>query len=214
MADADLYSQLRSTVFMSLSDLDYVNAAVSRSEQQLRPSENGASSSTRQSDPASREGDAADAESRPPSSSSPSASPSSPSTTALSPTPGQSADFPEAVQQPSLASLLASLQTATLDAQSLGTSLSSPPNPPNDPTSAGEDDDDENEDEDLDLDSLKALLAKLDETEGAADDLEGRLDGLIDNLDALLGAMGGMALPDFPDSAKAAGETLETEKEK
>ncbi|BGP23105.1 hypothetical protein JCM10295v2_001998 [Rhodotorula toruloides] len=52
------------------------------------------------------------------------------------------------------------------------------------------------EGDELSEQALNAMLAQLDEAEGAADDLEGRLDGLIGHLDQLLGALGGVGEPD------------------
>lgn len=176
---------------MSLSDLDYVNAAVSRSEQQPQPPQAGGSLGS-------------------------ASAPTSTSIESVERTNGAEGaalvDDDDAMPSssrsgaggvPSLAALLANLESVTIDAQRLGVSSSSTTalfatsdRPLSDggpsPQQRDQDgEDDEEEEEDLDPDSLRQLLAKLDETEGAADDLEGRLDGLIDNLDKLLGALGG-----------------------
>ncbi|TKA50432.1 hypothetical protein B0A53_06314 [Rhodotorula sp. CCFEE 5036] len=176
---------------MSLSDLDYVNAAVSRSEQQPQPPRAGGSLGS-------------------------ASAPTSTSIESVERTNGAEGaalndDDDEDVMPsgaragvPSLAALLASLESVTIDAQRLGVSSSSTTalfassdrplsarGPSQLPDQNGHDGEEEEEEEDLDPDSLRQLLAKLDETEGAADDLEGRLDGLIDNLDKLLGALGG-----------------------
>lgn len=179
---------------MSLSDLDYVNAAVSRSEVQQPPprtgSLGGATRSTAESS-VGRTNETSpeeEAQEQPDSSS-----------------PGGGGGGGGGV--PSLAALLASLESVTIDAQRLGVSASTTalfassdrPAPPRgrgpSPSSQlqGQNGNSDEDEEDLDPDSLRQLLAKLDETEGAADDLEGRLDGLIDNLDKLLGALGGGA---------------------
>ena len=195
---------------MSLSDLDYVNAAVSRSEQQPQP-------------PRARSLAGASA-------------PTSTSIESVERTNGAEGaalvDDDDAMPSssrsgaggvPSLAALLASLESVTIDAQRLGVSSSSTTalfapsdrplsdgGPPSSQQRDQDGDDDEEEEEDLDPDSLRQLLAKLDETEGAADDLEGRLDGLIDNLDKLLGALGGgggaAAPSSFIDGATSSDE--------
>lgn len=158
---------------MSLSDLDYVNAAVSRSE-----TRSGATNGVQDATP------------RPDGEASP---PSSAAGEAPERSDGEArADGPPPPAGTSLAALLATLQTVTVDAQQLGSSLDEAAESTRqagevegvEPSTAGEDEGD------LDLDSLQGLLAKLDETEGVADDLEGRLDGLIGDLDRLLGVMG------------------------
>lgn len=164
---------------MSLSDLDYVNAAVSRSETRSGAT-NGAQDATPRPD----------GEASPP----PSAAGEAPDRN-----DGEArADGPPPPAGTSLAALLATLQTVTVDAQQLGSSLDEAVESIRqagevegvEPSTADADE------VDLDLDSLQGLLAKLDETEGVADDLEGRLDGLIGDLDRLLGVMGAGAATD------------------
>ncbi|GAA5976784.1 hypothetical protein JCM10908_005630 [Rhodotorula pacifica] len=173
---------------MSLSDLDYVNATLAKSEQSP-PKTNGASTlepSTAATQPAGAGAGAG-----------------APTSSSSRPPVSSGADQSPPGGVPSLAALLANLQSVTNDAQRLG--LPSSEVATSSTTGAAgakaeQDEEEGDDDAELDLDSLKALLTKLDETEGAADDLEGRLDGLIDNLDKLLGVMGGAG------AAAAAGE--------
>ncbi|GAA5858114.1 hypothetical protein JCM5353_000999, partial [Sporobolomyces roseus] len=71
---------------------------------------------------------------------------------------------------PSLASLLAVLQSTTSSTNEVLEST--------------------DDGAELDEKDLERMLEKLNEAEGAADDLEGRLDGLIGNLDKMLGLLG------------------------
>lgn len=57
----------------------------------------------------------------------------------------------------------------------------------------------------MDEQALNAMLERLDEAEGAADDLEGRLDGLISNLDQLLGALGAVGEQERGGEADSSG---------
>lgn len=92
---------------------------------------------------------------------------------------------------PHLASLLATLSSTSASATSI---LGSSPLINADPDAAPPDD--------LSDEALAQLLAKLDDAEGAAEDLEGRLDGLLSNLDSMLGALGALE----PQEGEGAGE--------
>ncbi|GAA5987169.1 hypothetical protein JCM5350_003869 [Sporobolomyces pararoseus] len=81
----------------------------------------------------------------------------------------------ESTPTPSLASLLATLQATTT---STNTTLNSEVSP------------EEEEGQEMNEEDLLRMLEKLNEAEGAADDLEGRLDGLIGNLDQMLSLLG------------------------
>lgn len=70
------------------------------------------------------------------------------------------------------------------------------------------------EGEEMDEKALNAMLERLDEAEGAADDLEGRLDGLISNLDQLLGALGAVEGQEKGEEADLSGSTEVEEPEK
>ncbi|GAA5866857.1 hypothetical protein JCM3774_001823 [Rhodotorula dairenensis] len=170
---------------MSLSDLDYVNAAVSESERP--PARNGSAQEERTALTTSAGEELAPERAR-----------GGNGAGAMARTADESSSPPAAgvPTSTSLAALLANLQSVTLEAENLGvtaagTALDPEPSPIRNGHSERDDDHEDEEGDEIDLDSLKDLLAKLDETEGAADDLEGRLDGLIDNLDKLLGVFGG-----------------------
>ncbi|BGO98016.1 hypothetical protein NBRC10513v2_002016 [Rhodotorula toruloides] len=70
------------------------------------------------------------------------------------------------------------------------------------------------EGEEMDEQALNAMLERLDEAEGAADDLEGRLDGLISNLDELLGALGAVEGQEKDGEADLSGSVEAEEPEK
>lgn len=67
------------------------------------------------------------------------------------------------------------------------------------------------EGDEMDERALNAMLARLDEAEGAADDLEGRLDGLINNLDQLLGTLGAVGDAGKGEEADSSGRRGEAE---